>query len=399
MAIHIYPVCNLKYLCPGDRRLSFRDSVLALGAEQKGNFSLFLGGALFSGPEFGNLRNPAEFKNFEKDIKSISKSLSGSKSGFPGIIACDLHPEYMSTKLAMALADGERAKGRRVRLIQTQHHHAHVASCMVENGLKDKVIGVAFDGTGYGSDGHIWGGEFLVADYCDFKRAAHLAYVAMPGSDKAAEEVTRMAFSYIYSTYGEDYKTLKLKLSRVLGRDRCLLYAEMIKKKINTPLTSSVGRLFDAVSGLIGLKETISHEGEAAIELEKVADIHCSKRYRFVIKEDDEGRLIIEFWPMIKEIVSDLKKRESTGSISGKFHNTLAEAVMEACISIRKRNGINKVALTGGVFQNELLMIRVKRRLNDSGFSVYAHSKGKCSDIGLSIGQAVIARTRKKRSM
>ena len=263
---------------------------------------------------------------------------------------------------------------------------------MAENGLRRKVIGVAFDGTGYGSDGNIWGGEFLIADYRAFKRAAHLEYLPMPGADKAVLEPARMAFSYLYRTYNGRADKMKSDVIKRLGKNKCRLFGEMIDKSFNSPLTSSAGRLFDAVSSLVGIRDVISYEGEAAIELEKLAAADCDGTYAFRIGKDG-GELVIKFQPMIKSILSDLKNKKPVSIISRKFHNTFAQAIKEVCLLLRKRTKLNDVVLSGGVFLNKVLLREAKKRLRKEHFSVHTHSKTSCADRSLSLGQAVIAAT------
>ena len=366
---------------------SFKNPVLATGSELKSSFAILVRDTVSISSAFEDLRTPEVFEDFKKAIVGKKRDLRCD----PRIIACDLHPEYMSTKYANELLG--KGKGH-ISLIQ--HHHAHIAACMAENGLRRKVIGIAFDGTGYGSDGNIWGSEFLVADYHRFIRAGRFEYVSMPGADRAVLEPARMAFSYLYGTYKKNFSKLKLDVLKRIGKNRYSFFTEMIDKNINSPLTSSAGRLFDAVSSLIGVRDYISYEGEAAIELEKIATADSKSIYDFEIKRD-EGEAVISFWPMIKGIVSDLRYKKSLSLISRKFHNTLAEAIKETSVILRKKTGLNDVVLSGGVFQNRVLLQEALGRLEDAEFSVYTHSKTSCADRSLSLGQAVIAahKTRK----
>jgi hydrogenase maturation protein HypF len=389
---------------------SFKDSVLATGSEFKSSFAVLIKDTIFISRVFDDLGNPHVFESYKRAILNTKRKL-GIK---PDIIGCDLHPEYVSTKYAKEFfeefgqskekfyspIDAYRRQNTdlqhptfvRTYLLEIQHHHAHIASCMAENGLDRKVIGVAFDGTGYGTDGKIWGGEFLVANYCNFDRMAHLAYVPMPGADKSVIEPVRMAFSYLHKTYKKRISSLKLNILRRIGREKISLFTEMINKGINSPLTSSAGRLFDAVSSLLGIRDCISYAGEAAIELEKIAATatDCKDTYKFRLVTA-RNRTIIEFWPVIKAIVSDLKDKRTSNLISRKFHNTLAEAIKEVCLVLRRKTGLNDIVLSGGVFQNKILSKEVERRLKDSHFSIYLHSKTSCADKDLALGQAVIA--------
>lgn len=371
---------------------SFKNSVLAMGSEVKNSFAVLIGDTMFISELFDDLREPSVFEEYKQTILNINrkKEFRLKHGGAPKIISCDLHPEYISTKFAKEIFEKAKKRKKEIYLFEIQHHHAHIASCMAENGLRSKVIGVAFDGTGYGSDGNMWGGEFLLADYSSFNRQAHLAYVPMPGADKAVLEPARMAFSYLYKTYKKSINRLKLDVLKKIGKAKYSLFAEMIDKNINSPLTSSAGRLFDAVSSLVGIKDCIAYEGEAAIELERIAAFDCDDIYEFKIRETPD-EMIIEFWPMIKEIVFDLKKRKPLGLISRKFHNTLAEAIRKTCYILRKKTKLNDVVLSGGVFQNRILLSEAKKRLESAGFSVYTHLKTSSSDRSLSLGQAVIA--------
>jgi hydrogenase maturation protein HypF len=371
---------------------SLKKTVLAVGPELKTTFAILRKDNVFISDVFDDLKKPQVFEDLKKAILNKKKEFEFD----PNIIACDLHPEYISTKFAKEIFEKAKKRKKKIYLFEIQHHHAHIASCMAENGLCGKVIGVAFDGTGYGSDGNMWGGEFLLADYSSFNRQAHLAYVPMPGADKVVLEPARMAFSYLYKTYKKSINRLRLGVLKKIGKAKYSLFAEMIDKNINSPLTSSAGRLFDAVSSLVGIKDCIVYEGEAAIELERIAATDCDDIYEFKIRETPD-EMIIEFWPMIKEIVFDLKKRKPLGLISRKFHNTLAEAIRKTCYILRKKTKLNDVVLSGGVFQNRILLSEAKKRLESAGFSVYTHLKTSSSDRSLSLGQAVIAASKREK--
>ncbi|MFH0839799.1 MAG: hypothetical protein V1883_02140 [Candidatus Omnitrophota bacterium] len=366
---------------------SFKHSVLAAGSETNTTFSLLKKDTVFVSAPYKDLKAPLTLDSFKKDIARKEASLHIN----PDIIACDLHPEYMSAKYAKTLGAGA--------LVEVQHHHAHIASCMAESGLKGKVIGVAFDGMGYGPDGTIWGGEFLIGGYHSYRRAAHIAYATMPGGDKAVLEPIRMAFSYLYKTYKGNIAKVRTGVLLRLGKDKREIFKNMIDKKINSPLTSSAGRLFDAVASLIGVRDRISFEGEAAIALETIArGSDCSTFYGFTLKKKS-GVISIEFGSMVREIISELTKREPLAAIARKFHNTLAEAVKRVCMALRREYGLNRVVLSGGVFQNNILLSGSLERLALAGFSVYSHRDISTSDRGVSLGQAVIAasKTEKKK--
>lgn len=364
---------------------SFKHSILALGSETNTTFSLLNKDTVFLSRPYQDLKDLSVFEDFKNDILKEEKSL-GIK---PEIIACDMHPEYTSSKYAREITKGKKE----IRLVEVQHHHAHAAACMAENNLSGKVIGVAFDGTGYGTDGKIWGGEFLITDYKDFERMGHIAYIPMPGGDRAVLEPIRMLLAYLYKAYGGYINKVPADILERLGREKSLVITNMMDREINSPLTSSAGRLFDAVSSLMGIKDRISYEGEAAIMLEEAAKSSASKdSYNFRLREN--GAINIDFGDTIKEVVSGLAKKEAISDIARKFHNTLAEATAKTCVMIQKKHKIKKVVLTGGVFQNKILLGEASERLEAAGFTVYMHHNVPAGDRGVSLGQAVIAARR-----
>jgi len=256
--------------------------------------------------------------------------------------------------------------------------------------VQERVIGIALDGSGYGLDGKIWGGEVLLADLRRAKRVGHFKYLPLPGGAAAVREPWRMALSCLYAAYGAEYKDLNLSLiSRIPERSHRII-VQMIEQKINSPLTSSCGRLFDAVASLVGLRDHIRFEGQAAMELE--ATICAEVEGYYPISLEPEGELTIFFpLPMIKGVVDDLQRGEPPGVMSAKFHNSLVRLLVGFCRKLREETGIEKVALSGGVFQNVYLLTHLKKRLSQLGFQVYTHSQVPPNDGGLSLGQAVIA--------
>jgi hydrogenase maturation protein HypF len=301
---------------------------------------------------------------------------------------------------------------------------------MVENNVSDPVIGVSFDGTGYGTDGTIWGGEFLISTWKDFERAGHLRQVRLPGGEVAIEKPYRTAFSYLYTLFGEDYSNLEINYLKRLDPVEVEIMKKQIKTGLLSPLTSSSGRLFDAVSSLIGIRDVIEFEGQAAIEMEMLADEAVDGSYGFRIegsrvqghrskrdssspfgapRNDDHlchserseeshtdrralaAPLIVDTEPIIRGVVSDLQDGVTTAVISAKFHNTVVEFVTDMCNRLRKKTGINIVALSGGVFQNAYLLTRLKKRLKNEGFEVLTQKQVPANDGGISLGQAVIA--------
>ena len=356
--------------------------VLACGAELKNTFCLTRDNYAFLSQHIGDLENLETMEHFEATLELYQKLFRIN----PEVVAYDMHPEYLSTKYAKSLGD----KHSDFKLISVQHHHAHIVSCMVENGVQDKVIGVSFDGTGYGSDERIWGGEFLIADYNGFKRVGHLEYVPLPGGTVAIERPYRMAISYLLTLLGKEALTPDLSFLKEVSSQEIDLIMKQLEKGINSPLTSSCGRLFDAVSALIGIRGRIDYEAQAAIEMEMAADESQRGSYPFSIIERN-GINIVYLKELFIAIIGDLKSGNSQAVISMKFHRSMAEMVVQMCQRLAKRSGINKVALSGGVFQNRLLLRLTVAALEEAGFEVLTHSKVPTNDGGVSLGQAVIA--------
>jgi hydrogenase maturation protein HypF len=345
--------------------------LLASGGELKNVFCLTKGTHAILSQHIGDLENYETLVFFEETLANLRKLFRVT----PRAVAYDLHPGYLSTKYALGLEGLEK--------IGVQHHHAHIASCMAENGLAGEVIGVAMDGTGYGLDGAIWGGEFLLASYAGFERRAHLRYVPLAGGDAAVREPWRSALGYmgaaerLLADAGEQISELRL---RVVER--------MIATGTNTVMTSSCGRLFDAVAALIGLRYEVNFEGQAAIELEAIVDPSCEERYQF-----DIGGEELDFRAMMERIV---KERAAPSLVAARFHNTLAAAIHEMCLRMRRESGIGRVCLSGGTFQNMRLLGLVARALRASGFELFLHRKVPPNDGGIALGQAVIAAQRMK---
>ena len=363
--------------------LPFRTKqVLACGAELKNTFCLTKDNYAFVSQHIGDLENLETMEHFEATLELYQKLFRIQ----PEIVAYDMHPEYLSTKYARSLGD----KQKELRLVPVQHHHAHIVSCMVENGVADKVIGVSFDGTGYGSDGCIWGGEFFIADYKGFERGGHLEYVPLPGGAAAIERPYRMSISYLLTLFGKDALTPDLAFLKEVSSQELDLIKKQLEKGINSPLTSSCGRLFDAVSALIGIRGKIDYEAQAAIEMEMAADESERGSYLFAIVERN-GVNIVHLKELFGGIIKDLKSGVSQAGIAMKFHRTMAAVVVQMCQRLAKISGIKKVALSGGVFQNRLLLRLTAAALGEVGFEVLTHSKVPTNDGGVSLGQAVIA--------
>jgi hydrogenase maturation protein HypF len=356
----------------------FARQILACGAELKNTFCLARGDHAFISHHIGDLENLETLRSFESGIEHFKRLFDLR----PEVVAYDLHPEYLSTKYAMAL-DEELIK------IGVQHHHAHVASCLADNGVEGEVIGVAMDGLGFGEDGRLWGGEFFVADFAEAERIAHLDYVPMPGGVKAIREPWRMAAIYLHRAMGDQFLNLDLPFVNGIDRRAWKALRQMAARGINSPQTSSMGRLFDAVSSLLGLRNEIGYEGQAAIELETIADRSVSEGYEFEI-----GAGVIKAEAVIRRAVDDLLNGCPASEVSARFHLAVAHLIAAVAVAVRSERHINRVALSGGVFQNILLLDRARRALRDAGFEVFTHNRVPPNDGGVSLGQAAVANAR-----
>ncbi|MDP2952917.1 MAG: carbamoyltransferase HypF [Chloroflexota bacterium] len=357
---------------------------LACGAHLKNTFCLTRDNYAFLSQHIGDLENLETLASFESGIEHFKKLFRVD----PEVIAYDLHPEYLSTRYALELMRKDAAG---VQFIAVQHHHAHVASCLADNGLVGPAIGVAWDGTGYGEDGQVWGGEFLIADYRGFRRVAHLKYLPLPGGEAAIRKPSRMALSYLSYLPRESVANLPL-LTRVTSLELAVV-RKQIEERLNSPLTSSMGRLFDAVSSVLGICDAITYEGQAALELETVAEESVDESYCWPVAR--RGFPLVLDWAFpLKGVISDLKAGVPVPVISARFHNSVAGMLAEACSVIRERTGLNQVALSGGVFQNTFLLKRALRELRNRGFEPFIQHQVPCNDGGISLGQAVVANAR-----
>jgi len=352
-------------------------NILACGSNMKNTFCISKDESLFLSQFNGDLENLETFEHYKKNVDHFKKIFSFA----PQYIAHDLHPGYMSTKYALIYD---------LPKIGVQHHHAHIVSNMFENNIKGKVIGVCFDGTGYGSDGKIWGGEFLICDTLEFTRVGRLDYVKMPGGEKAIKEPWRMAVSYLYKALSEQNNKEEVyeRIFELFG-DKGIQLINILNSNINCPETSSMGRLFDAMASIIGIAEVVTYEGQASIELEAISEIELEESYHYkVIKED---LLIIEPDAIIIEALNDKKKGISGKTIASKFQNTIVDFTVYLCLRIREDSGLNEVALSGGVFQNSFLLGKICRNLKQNDFVVHTHKNLPSNDGGVAIGQIVIA--------
>jgi len=384
-------------------RLPFKArQVLGCGAEDKNTFCLTKDNYAFLSQHIGDMENMETLEHFLNTI-SLYKRLFHIE---PEVVAHDLHPDYLSTKYARELGESG------TKLVPVQHHHAHVAGCMADNGLESPVIGVAFDGTGMGADGNIWGGEFMVADYRGYQRVGHLEYLPLPGGAAAIKRPYRIATGYILALLGEerlnDTMAGAAKQSQAtpigqVSEVEIAVIKRQIERKINSPLNSSMGRLFDAVSALLGIRSQIDYEGQAAVELEMAAyssviaksrsneaisGVEGSYPYHIV---EEEGIRIVRLKDLISTVLEDLREDIPMARISVKFHDTVARMTNEMCRVIADETGITRVALSGGVFQNRLLLRKTIGLLEGADFQVFTHRQVPCNDGGISLGQAVIA--------
>ncbi|MFC1798718.1 carbamoyltransferase HypF [Thermodesulfobacteriota bacterium] len=351
--------------------------VLACGAELKNTFCLTKGREAFLSQHIGDLENQQAFDFFQKTIAHMKRILDIE----PEIVAYDLHPDYLSIRYA------EGFKG--VKSVGVQHHHAHIVSCMAENHVGGPVIGLSFDGTGYGSDGHVWGGEVLLAEESSFNRLAHLAYVPMPGGAAAIREPWRMAVSYLYHTFEKDFKNLRLPVIETVEAGKLNFVTKMIDKQVNSPLTSSLGRLFDGIAAIVGIRNRVFYEGQAAMELEMLADEIAPQAYSYHWGKKKNCQVDIK--PVIRGVVDDMHQQISPAVISARFHATLVQMFTDLCVEIEKEHGLNRVALSGGVFQNSILLNGLCQMLEEKGFTVFTHKQVPTNDGGISLGQAVAA--------
>ncbi|HLM80211.1 MAG TPA: carbamoyltransferase HypF [Terriglobales bacterium] len=371
-------------------------SVLAVGGELKNTICLTKGKHAFLSQHVGDLENAESYSFFHEAIEHLKRILEIR----PEIIAYDLHPDYFSTRWALQQSG--------MQLVGVQHHHAHIASCMAENHLEGRVIGFALDGTGYGTDGTIWGGEVLIAGYEDFERAAHFEYVPLPGGAAAIREPWRMAVSYLAHHFGREFlkpQFLKLDIPflRQLNRPKAELLLRMMEHGVNSPLTSSCGRLFDAVAALVGIRQQVNYEAQAAIELEmamassETASSEEDTAYPMKLLPElvpESGHWIISTRPLFEALLDDLGRNLPVGAISRRFHNGLVEGFVQLATLLQKKTTLNRVCLSGGTFHNIYLSERLEARLSEAGFEVFTQKEVPAGDGGLSLGQALVGAAR-----
>ena len=370
-----YPVRRSRGFVPEpvDLPMPVRE-ILACGGQMKNTLCLTKDRYAILSPHIGDLENLETMEFFRETLGHLKRFFRVS----PVAVAHDLHPDYLSTRFALEESG--------LRPVGVQHHHAHIASCMADNGLEGRVIGVAFDGTGYGADGKIWGGEFLVCGYGEFERRGHLKYVPLPGGDSAIRQPWRSALAYLDAAFGADAPALPL--FRDVPPKQIAFVNSMISRRIQTIETSSAGRLFDAIASILGLRHEITYEGQAAIELEAIASFD-SATYPFEFRDGEPFQ--IDLRGLIRAVVSDVLRNVQNSIISARYHRTMGRIIVDSCIRIRETHGLDRVCLSGGTFQNLRLLEHAAAGLRDHNFHVFIHRRVPPNDGGLSLGQALIA--------
>jgi hydrogenase maturation protein HypF len=359
-------------------------SVLAVGGELKNTICLTKGKHAFLSQHVGDLENVESYSFFHEVVRHLERILEIR----PEIVAYDLHPDYFSTKWALQQSGA--------KLVGVQHHHAHIASCMAENHLEGRVIGFALDGTGYGTDGNIWGGELLITGYEGFERAAHFEYVPLPGGEAAIREPWRMAVSYLAQQFGREFLKLDIPFVRQLNRPKVDVLLRMMEQGVNSPLTSSCGRLFDAVAALVGIRQQVNYEAQAAIELEMtISESEDETGYPLELLPDGDS-WTIGTRPLFEALLEDLGRDLPVAAISRRFHNGLVEEFVQLARLLRKKTALNRVCLSGGTFHNIYLSQRLEARLSEAGFDVFIQKEVPSGDGGLSLGQALVAAAKMK---
>jgi hydrogenase maturation protein HypF len=370
-----YPVRRSRGYAPEPISLAMpMPEVLACGGELKNAFCLTKDKYAIVSQHIGDLENLETMEFFEETLDHLRRFFRVN----PIAVAHDLHPNYLSTRYAL-----ERSG---LPPVGVQHHHAHIASCMADNGIDGTVIGVALDGTGYGADGKIWGGEFLLCDFTGFERRGHLRYIPLAGGDRAIRQPWRSALAHLRDAFGEE--ALSLPLFGEVDPRQLRAVNSMIANRIQTIETSSCGRLFDAVASILGIRHETTYEGQAAIELEMTAT-EASGSYPSSIEAGEPFQ--VDMRPAIKALVSDRLAGFTAGEISARFHRTIAEAIAAGCERLRTSHGFNRVCLSGGTFQNLRLLGLATSALRAHGFEVFIHRRIPTNDGGLALGQALIA--------
>ncbi|GAB4310949.1 MAG: carbamoyltransferase HypF [Bacteroidales bacterium] len=356
------------------------EGVIATGAELVNCFAVGKGSDVLMSQHIGDLKN-AETLAFYQESFERYQNLFRVK---PELVAVDMHPDYLSTRFGRELG---------IRTTEVQHHHAHIVSAMAEYGLDEEVIGVSLDGTGLGEDGNIWGGEFLISSLTDYVRACHFEYISLPGGDKVTYEPWRTALSVLYSVYGKDLFNLKIPFTEKLDPEKSGLLFQAIDRKINAPLSSSAGRLFDAAAALLDICRVSRFHAEAPMRLEAAANPVESGSYPFDFDS------VVSFKPAFAAMVEELAEGAPVSDIAARFHNTVVNAIFAVVSSLHRTSGLRKVVLSGGVFQNRIVLSRTTRILEKNGFEVMTNRQVPANDGGIALGQLVIAAARRNKGL
>ncbi|HCK98894.1 MAG TPA: carbamoyltransferase HypF [Candidatus Marinimicrobia bacterium] len=386
-----YPIRRSRGYAPDkimvDRK--FDSHVLACGPEQKNTFALAKDNAVYLSHHIGDMENIEVLKSLEEGVAHYKHIFDIE----PEIIAYDLHPDYLSTKYAEDYPD-INSNNQNIHKVGVQHHHAHAVSCMVENGINQPVLAIVLDGTGYGTDGTIWGGELLLAEFDRFERLGHFQTTRLPGGTAAIKNPWQMGISYLQSVF--DDRLVDIPFIKNLDSEKIKLVLTIMSAGLNSPITSSCGRLFDGVAAVAGLRNQVNYEGQAAVEFEQCIRDEYEEGYKFPII-NEHSKIVLKWDKMVHQLVKDVEKQISISIISQKFHNGLSDGLMIWVSEAQKQTGIKEIVLSGGVFMNYYLLTRLKNALEKKGFIVYTHSVVPCNDGGISLGQAVIAGAQLKK--
>ena len=358
------------------------EGIFAAGAELVNSFAMGKGSQVLMSQYIGDLKNIETYQFYQESYQRFSRMFRFA----PGLVVHDLHPDYLSTRFARELAQEHGG----IPAVAVQHHHAHLSSVMLEYGLEGEVIGFSFDGLGLGDDGKLWGAEGMVAGYKEYKRVYHFDYIPMPGGDQASKEPWRMAIAYLYTYLGEGFQELPLPLFDAVASDKVENILRMIDRSLNTPLISSAGRLFDAMASLLGITHLSTYQAEAPMKLEAMADPSERDIYPFEFRDD-----CVSFGPMIHQVVKEMQEGVALPRIAGKFHQTLAHVVVEMACWMRKEYEIDRVVISGGVFQNRLLTGKVRDLLTSERFKVFLPKRIPVNDQGIAAGQLAIGAARR----
>ena len=363
--------------------LSETPCILACGAEQKASFSLSKDIHVFPSQHIGDLKNIETLEHYTQQIAHFEKMFSIA----PEMIVCDLHPDYLSSEYA-----AERAEKEGLELLKVQHHFAHMASCMADNDLDGDVIGIIWDGTGLGTDGTVWGGEFLTGGYAGFARRGSLRPFRLPGGDRAVKEIWRVGASLL----AECGKCQSADTASMTA-ERLALVRKMLASGINTPVTTSMGRLFDGACSILGIRQEVTYEGQGAVLLQTAAAENCDEIFPCSVVKDAEGCWRFDYAPMLEEMIRLRAEGKETGILAAMFMNTLAAMAAEICERIREETGLGRAVLSGGCFQNMYLLEKVTERLREKGLEVFRHRRVSCNDEGICLGQTAAAAARRKQ--